>query len=141
MHLDFDLYATSVNHQLPKDKSDGVIYDLYKLGISVIDAVSILEDEFLTKCEIERLNKALNYTLNSLISKHNIDTLQGCLDFTEDFFREQGKTSLKLNTLKDGVMFKIEELYKNHSKLNNASAVNKIESISQLKEYLHEKVN
>jgi hypothetical protein len=39
----FDVYVISVNSQLDKDRPDGVIYDLYKSGTSVLDAVTILE--------------------------------------------------------------------------------------------------
>lgn len=42
---DFDVYVNSVNSQLDKPRPDGVIYDIYKSGTSVLDAVNILEGE------------------------------------------------------------------------------------------------
>lgn len=42
---DFDVYVNAVNSQLDKPKTDGVIYEIYKAGISVLDAVIILEDK------------------------------------------------------------------------------------------------
>jgi len=137
---DFDTYTTSVNSQLSKNRPDGILFELYKSGMSVIDAVTILEEEFLTKCEILSLNEKCNFTLNSLVEMHDLDSLSGCISFTEDFFkRHKAITSKKISTLEEGVKFKIESLSKKSNELKDTKGnLSKIESISELKKYINE---
>ena len=93
--LEFDGYISSVNSVSEKRHKEGVVYDLYKMGVHVLDAVDILEGEFLTKEEIKALNKKCSYVLNTLISKHDIDSLEGCLSFTNEFMEKGIKEAVK----------------------------------------------
>ena len=138
IEMDFDSYYNGINSQLPKPKTEGAVFDLYKLGLSVLDAVSILEGEFLTKCEILELNKKCNYTLNLLMSQYNLDTLEGCLGFTEAFFRsEKDRTSVKLNTLEEGVKFNIKSLdEKLQDMVSNSEGLNRVENVLELKDFI-----
>lgn len=49
--MDFDEYLKNVNYQLPKARPDGVVYELYKAGICILDAVNILEEQTKQKKE------------------------------------------------------------------------------------------
>ena len=138
IQMDFDSYYNGINSQLPKKKTEGAVFDLYKLGLSVLDAVSILEGEFLSKCEIIELNKRCNYTLNLLVAQYNIDTLEGCLGFTESFFRsERDRTSVKMNTLEEGIKFNIKSLdEKLQEVISSAEGLNRVENVMELKEFI-----
>ena len=138
IEMDFDSYYNGINSQLPKNRSEGAVFDLYNLGLSVLDAVSILEGEFLTKCEILELNKKCNYTLNLLIAQHNLETLEGCLGFTESFFRsERDRTSIKMNTLEQGIKFNIKSLdEKLQEVISSAEGLNRVENVMELKDFI-----
>jgi len=138
IEMDFDSYYNGINSQLPKAVKEGAVFDLYKLGLSVLDAVSILEGEFLTKCEILELNKKCNYTLNLLIAQHNLDTLEGCLGFTEAFFRsERDRTSIKMSTLEQGIKFNIKSLdEKLQEVISSSDGLNRVENVMELKDFI-----
>ena len=102
--ISIESYEATVTHQASRVILPALMDEMYNRDLSIYDAVEVANKNIITISEVNQLNKKLSYTLNSMISKYDINNIvDRCLLANEFIEKEIDLSILKLEILSTGI--------------------------------------
>ena len=102
--ITIESYEESVSQLSNRVAYSHIIDEMYNRGLSVYDAVDVVNKDVITVSEINQLNLKCGFVLNTMISKYNLDNpIDRCLFSNEFIEKEIDLSVLKLEIISKGL--------------------------------------